>query len=88
MMFDFQTLRYSSPMVDFITYTANSTGVDVRGPNFERMFKVYHDSLISSFCKGANLDEESVPDFLRCAYAHMKYVHIIGYFSLHLATKE
>lgn len=65
MMFDFQTLRYASPMVDFATFIANSTGVDVRSQHFNLMFDTYYDSLISNFCKGADLNKDNVPDFLR-----------------------
>lgn len=65
MMFDFQTLRYSSPMVDFTTFIANSTGADVRALHFNCMFDTYYDSLIKNYCKNANLPEDRIPAFLR-----------------------
>lgn len=65
MMFDFQTLRYTSPMVDFATFIANSTGVDVRRQHFDLIFDTYHETLIRHFCDGAQLDTESVPEYLR-----------------------
>lgn len=45
MMFDFQTMRYASPMVDLTTFMANSTGYDVRGTHFRHIFRTYHDAL-------------------------------------------
>lgn len=68
MMFDFQTLRYTSPMVDLATFIANSTGVDVRSKHFNLIFDTYHNSLIEHFCEGAKLDKDSVPEFLRYTY--------------------
>lgn len=65
LMFDFQTLRYASPMVDFALFIANSTGVDVRGQNFNLIFDTYYNALIKNFCKVANSDKDSVPEFLR-----------------------
>lgn len=67
MMFDFQTLRYTSPMVDFVTFIANSTGVDVRSQHFDLIFNTYYDTLISHFCAAAKLDEKKVPEYLRFA---------------------
>ena len=63
MMFDFQTLRYASPMLDLVVFLSNSAGVDVRQPNFKKIFTQYHTSLLSSFKKGFGSDE--VPEFLR-----------------------
>lgn len=48
MMFDFQTLRYSSPMVDLVTFMANSTGTDVRSTHFSFIFKTYHEEVIKT----------------------------------------
>lgn len=46
-MFDFQTMCYTSPMMDLVTFMANSTGVDVRGRHFEEIFRAYHTELIN-----------------------------------------
>lgn len=48
MMFDFQTLRYASPMIDFTAFIANSTGYDVREKHFEAIFRAYHDELVGT----------------------------------------
>uniref|UniRef100_A0AAG5CPZ4 CHK kinase-like domain-containing protein n=1 Tax=Anopheles atroparvus TaxID=41427 RepID=A0AAG5CPZ4_ANOAO len=45
MMFDFQTLRYASPMIDYTSFLANSTGYDVREHHFETIFRTYHQEL-------------------------------------------
>lgn len=48
MMFDFQTLRYASPMIDFTAFIANSTGYDVREKHFETIFRAYHGALVDT----------------------------------------
>ncbi|XP_055640386.1 uncharacterized protein LOC129777856 [Toxorhynchites rutilus septentrionalis] len=50
MMFDFQTLRYASPMIDFAVFIAVSTGYDVRKKHFETIFRTYHDKLVETLC--------------------------------------
>lgn len=50
-MFDFQTMCYTSPMMDLVTFMANSTGKDVRGPHFEEIFLAYHTELINVLCE-------------------------------------
>lgn len=46
-MFDFQTMCYTSPMMDLVTFIANSTGTDVRRPHFEEIFIAYHEELLN-----------------------------------------
>lgn len=65
MMFDFQTLRYTSPMVDLTTFMANSTGIDVRGKHFQLIFDTYYNSLVMKFCENAKMAKECLPEFLR-----------------------
>ncbi|KAL7020211.1 hypothetical protein ACKWTF_011417 [Chironomus riparius] len=48
MMFDFQTLRYASPMIDLAVFLANSTGTDVRSTHFSFIFKTYHEEVIKT----------------------------------------
>ncbi|XP_049529526.1 uncharacterized protein LOC125947958 [Anopheles darlingi] len=48
MMFDFQTLRYASPMIDYATLLANSTGYGVREHHFETIFRLYHRELVET----------------------------------------
>lgn len=65
MIFDFQTLRYSSPMVDLTTFMSNSTGVDVRSQHFPVIFQTYHNEVIENYCKGSGVNINNVPDYLR-----------------------
>lgn len=65
MMFDFQTLRYSSPMVDLATFIANSTGVDVRKPHFDDIFRSYHTELVKALCEKWNKNEDELPSHYR-----------------------
>jgi hypothetical protein len=47
-MFDFQEMRYSSPMLDLTTFIANSTGYSTRSMNLLSIFKAYHDEMIKN----------------------------------------
>jgi len=62
MMFDYQTLRVSSPMVDLNVFLAVSIFAEVRDPNFEAIFCEYTLALHNSYREHA---KEEVPDFLR-----------------------
>lgn len=46
LMFDYQTMRYSSPMIDLSVFLANSTGTDVRSKCFDYIFSSYYTELI------------------------------------------
>lgn len=61
MMFDFQTLRYASPMIDLCTFMANSTGYDVRQKHFETVFKAYHDELVQTLCSIIKANPNDLP---------------------------
>lgn len=65
MMFDFQTLHYASPMIDLATFTANSTGWEVRDKHFPDIFRAYYDSLIENFLNMSKWKREDVPDYLK-----------------------
>lgn len=65
MMFDFQTMRYASPMIDLATFMANSTGCDVRNKHFRGIFEAYHAALIAELLAnvhGWNADD--IPEYL------------------------
>lgn len=64
MMFDFQTLCYSSPMIDLTTFMANSTGAKVRDKHFWDIFGTYHESLIANFLAATGWNQNEVPEFL------------------------
>uniref|UniRef100_A0A2M4AF53 Putative juvenile hormone-inducible protein n=1 Tax=Anopheles triannulatus TaxID=58253 RepID=A0A2M4AF53_9DIPT len=51
MMFDFQTLRYASPMIDYAAFLANSTGYGVREQHFEAIFEQYHRALVQTVAR-------------------------------------
>lgn len=65
MMFDFQTLRYASPMVDLTTFMANSTGVDIREKHFDKIFSTYHTSVVETYCKNVGIKLSELPAYLR-----------------------
>lgn len=65
MMFDFQTISYSSPMTDLCTFIANSTGWEVRDKHFWDIFATYHESLIAKFLTITKWDESEIPSFLK-----------------------
>lgn len=60
-MFDFQTMCYTSPMMDLVTFMANSTGTDVRGPHFDKIFRAYHSELINILCDRLGQSEDQLP---------------------------
>ena len=62
LMFDYQTLRYSSPMVDLTTFMANSTGVDVRSKHFKDIFAAYYNELIRNYCVKAGTSINELPE--------------------------
>ncbi|XP_055608267.1 uncharacterized protein LOC129755674 [Uranotaenia lowii] len=61
MMFDFQTLRYASPMIDFAVFIANSTGCDVRNSHFDTIFKTYHNELVNTLAFSLNIGSKDLP---------------------------
>lgn len=69
MLFDFQTLRYASPMVDLVVFMVNSTGVAVRRPNFAHIFDTYFGVVCHHFgrCSGIRADDADFPQFFNRA---------------------
>lgn len=65
MMFDFQTLRYSSPMVDLATFLANSTGTDVRSTHFSFIFKAYHEEVIRAMMMKLKKTRKEISEIYR-----------------------
>lgn len=63
-MFDFQTFRYSSPMLDLTTFMANSTGVDVRSKHFDEIFNCYCKVLIDTYCAKTGTEARNMPEYL------------------------
>jgi hypothetical protein len=67
MMFDFQTLRYASPMIDLAVFLANSTGTDVRSTHFAFIFKTYHEEVIKTLMFTLKKFRQDIPEIYRCA---------------------
>lgn len=65
MFFDFQTVCYVSPMLDFGMFMANSTAFDMRRKHFDEIFQVYHDAVINQFTAETQLHQSDVPNYLR-----------------------
>lgn len=65
MMFDFQTLRYASPMIDLATFLANSTGTDVRSTHFSFIFKTYHEEVIKTMMFTMKKFRQEIPEAYR-----------------------
>lgn len=65
MLFDLQTIRYASPMMDLCAFMTISTGHEVRQRNFDLIFRTYHDALLDQFVKETDLNATDVPDYLR-----------------------
>lgn len=61
-MFDFQTMCYTSPMMDLVTFMANSTGIDVRGQHFEEIFQAYHSELAAELRGKLGSAGDDLPD--------------------------
>lgn len=65
MMFDFQTLRYASPMIDLTTFMANSTGSEIRSSHFLFIFKTYHEEVIKTMMFKMGKFRPDIPDTYR-----------------------
>lgn len=65
MMFDFQTLRYASPMMDLATFLSNSTGTDIRSTHFSFIFKTYHEEVIKTLMSSLKKFRHEIPEVYR-----------------------
>lgn len=80
-MFDFQTLRYASPMLDLVVFMVNSTGVAVRRPHFERIFDAYVRAVCDNFTRCTNIraTDDDYPDYLKSATFRREYALYLPY---------
>ncbi|KAH8269553.1 hypothetical protein KR018_009105 [Drosophila ironensis] len=76
MMFDYQTLRISSPMIDFSVFLAVSLWAEVRYPNFDAIFDKYCSALFESYKNNA---KDEVPYFLSRSELLNEYVRFMPY---------
>ncbi|XP_017078890.1 uncharacterized protein LOC108112990 [Drosophila eugracilis] len=76
MMFDYQTLRDSSPMIDLSVFLALSIYADVRYQNFEEIFEKYSSALYDSYREHA---KDEVPESMSRAELLKEYVRFLPY---------
>lgn len=62
MMFDYQTVRLSSPMIDLSVFLALSVFEDVRYQHFDSLFDDYCNALIESYKKQSS---QPLPQYLK-----------------------
>ncbi|KAH8366330.1 hypothetical protein KR200_011756 [Drosophila serrata] len=77
MMFDYQTLRVSSPMIDLAVFLAISLYADVRYKHFDAIFERYCFSLHGSYTK--HTKGSTIPDFMSHAELLKEYVRFLPY---------
>ncbi|XP_034478477.1 uncharacterized protein LOC117784773 [Drosophila innubila] len=71
MMFDYQTMRLSSPMIDLTVFLAVSVLADVRYKNFDSLFDDYCNALFASFKENS---QQPLPEFLNRENLLKEYV--------------
>ncbi|XP_033246208.1 uncharacterized protein LOC108159148 isoform X2 [Drosophila miranda] len=76
MMFDYQTLRVSSPMIDLSVFLAISVYADVRYTHFDSIFDDYCSALYDSYRKHA---KDEVPEFLNRTELLKEYIRFLPY---------
>ncbi|XP_053679374.1 uncharacterized protein LOC128730355 [Anopheles nili] len=80
MMFDFQTLRYASPMIDYTVFLANSTGYAEREHHFEAIFQTYHRELVETAARTLGLtDPGELPAYFSYESFHRELAEYYSY---------
>ncbi|XP_052898333.1 uncharacterized protein LOC128305080 [Anopheles moucheti] len=80
MMFDFQTLRYASPMIDYTTFLANSTSYDEREHHFDTIFQTYHRELVRTVARIVGVSDPSeLPPYFSYESFHRELVEYYTY---------
>ncbi|XP_011196270.2 uncharacterized protein At3g50400 isoform X1 [Zeugodacus cucurbitae] len=77
LMFDMQTVRVSSPMLDFATFLSLSTYEAVRYRHFDEIFNEYYTNLVKAFKE--NTKEERIPDYLSRESLLREYRRLLPY---------
>ncbi|XP_064544307.1 uncharacterized protein LOC135432512 [Drosophila montana] len=76
MMFDYQTMRLSSPMMDLCVFLALSLLAEVRYNNFDSLFDDYCNALFESYRKHSSI---SLPAYLNRDDLMKEYIRILPY---------
>uniref|UniRef100_A0A336MRQ8 CSON004083 protein n=2 Tax=Culicoides sonorensis TaxID=179676 RepID=A0A336MRQ8_CULSO len=84
MMFDMQTMRYSSPAIDLVTLLSNSAMHDVRGANLDLILKKYHDTLTNTL-QAKMKPNYKIPEKYNFDNFYKEYVRMVPY-GLHIST--
>ncbi|XP_049285249.1 uncharacterized protein LOC125764729 [Anopheles funestus] len=80
MMFDFQTLRYASPMIDYTAFLANSTGYSEREHHFETIFQTYHRELVRTVARIVGVcDPSELPPYFSYESFHRELAEYYTY---------
>uniref|UniRef100_A0A182SEZ0 CHK domain-containing protein n=1 Tax=Anopheles maculatus TaxID=74869 RepID=A0A182SEZ0_9DIPT len=80
MMFDFQTLRYASPMIDYTVFLANSTGYAEREHQFETIFRTYHRELVQTVARIVGVSDPSeLPPYFSYESFHRELAEYYSY---------
>uniref|UniRef100_A0A0K8UGL4 CHK kinase-like domain-containing protein n=1 Tax=Bactrocera latifrons TaxID=174628 RepID=A0A0K8UGL4_BACLA len=77
LMFDMQTVRISSPMLDFATFLSLSTYTAVRQNHFDEIFDEYYTSLVKAFKE--NTKEEQIPEYFSRESLLREYWRLLPY---------
>ncbi|XP_065367747.1 uncharacterized protein JhI-26 [Calliphora vicina] len=76
MMFDLQTLRISSPMVDLSVFLSLSTFAEVRAKHFEEIFRAYSETLKVTY---ERLVPGALPEYLSHNSLLREYIKFLPY---------
>ncbi|XP_308058.5 uncharacterized protein LOC1269421 [Anopheles gambiae] len=80
MMFDFQTLRYASPMIDYAAFLANSTGYAEREHHFDTIFRTYHGALVQTVATVVGVPEPAdLPPYFSYESFHRELAEYYSY---------
>ncbi|TDG43016.1 hypothetical protein AWZ03_010538 [Drosophila navojoa] len=82
MMFDYQTMRVSSPMIDLSVFLALSLLAEVRYANFDTLFDDYCNALAESYREHS---KQQLPEFLSRENLLKEYIRFLPY-AIHITS--
>lgn len=65
LLFDFQTMTYSSPMIDLNLFLSLSVGYEMRQKHLIDILQIYYSTLISKFMERTQVKHDQLPTYLR-----------------------